>query len=58
VPGIRNDHLLMQVIDGLNQRKRHDVFLAAQGIGQPWAMRRDMLSPAYTTRWEDLPSCR
>ena len=56
--GIRNDHRLMQVIDGLNQRKRHDVFLAAQGIGQPWAMRRDMLSPAYTTRWEDLPSCR
>ena len=58
VPGIRNDHRLMQVIDALNQRKRHDVFLAAQGIGQSWAMRRDMLSPAYTTRWEDLPSCR
>ena len=58
VPGIRNDHRLMQVIDALNQRKRHDVFLASQGIEQPWAMRRDMLSPAYTTRWEDLPSCR
>ena len=58
VPGIRNDHRLMQVIDALNQRKRHDVFLAAQGIGQPWAMRRDMLSPAYTTRWEDLPRCQ
>ncbi|HGH6051967.1 TPA: DUF4113 domain-containing protein [Vibrio mimicus] len=26
-------------------------FLAAQGITQKWAMRRDMLTPQYTTCW-------
>lgn len=49
------DHKLMQVIDNLNQAKRHDVFLAGQGVNRQWAMRRDYLSPAYTTRWQDIP---
>ncbi|RRO82707.1 hypothetical protein CXF45_11675 [Corynebacterium bovis] len=25
-------------------------------ITNPWAARRNMLSPAYTTRWNDLPT--
>ncbi|WP_235937501.1 DUF4113 domain-containing protein [Marinobacter caseinilyticus] len=30
----------------------------AQWGQQPWAMRRDYLSPAFTTRWSDLPRAR
>lgn len=56
-PEIKNDLRLMRIIDGLNQKQRHSVYLAAQGINQAWAMKRDMLSPAYTTRWNDLPLC-
>ncbi|MCT7051728.1 DUF4113 domain-containing protein, partial [Salmonella enterica] len=25
------------------------------GIAPDWQMKREMLSPAYTTRWNDLP---
>ncbi|WP_086983788.1 DUF4113 domain-containing protein [Vibrio aphrogenes] len=50
---------LMQVLDGLNQRYGTDsVFIAAQGIEQKWAMRRDRLTPQYTTRWGDIPVVR
>jgi DNA polymerase V len=26
----------------------------AEGLGQPWRMRRERLSPAYTTQWGEL----
>ena len=57
MPEIRNDTRLMGILDGINQKQRHSLYLAAQGIGQRWAMKRDMLSPAYTTRWDDIPVC-
>ncbi|WP_153448282.1 Y-family DNA polymerase [Vibrio algicola] len=54
-----DDPRLMAVFDGLNQRYGTDsVFLAAQGIEHKWAMRREMLSPQYTTKWGDLPVVR
>lgn len=56
-PEIKNDLRLMRIIDGLNQKQRHSVYLAAQGSDQPWAMKREMLSPAYTTKWDELPIC-
>ncbi|WP_417552290.1 DUF4113 domain-containing protein [Marinomonas fungiae] len=31
------------------------VFFASQGTSQQWAMKRELLSPSYTTRWEELP---
>jgi DNA polymerase V len=44
------------MFDGLNQRYERDtVFVAAQGIEQKWSMRRDRLTPQYTTRWKDVP---
>ena len=54
-PGIRNDEHLMAIIDDLNQAKRHSVRLAAQGTEQRWGMTRNHLSPAYTTKWSDVP---
>ncbi|EIO1273786.1 DUF4113 domain-containing protein, partial [Salmonella enterica subsp. enterica serovar Newport] len=29
-------------------------YFAGQGIPQQWAMKREMLSPRYTTRYSDL----
>ncbi|MBL3525078.1 DUF4113 domain-containing protein [Serratia plymuthica] len=33
-------------------------WFAGQGINKAWAMRRELLSPAYTTRWNDIPVAR
>lgn len=49
---------LMKVIDQINRSGKGRVFLAGQGLQQEWDMRRKYLSPAYTTRWEDLPRVR
>ncbi|KMN81555.1 DNA polymerase V [Chromobacterium alkanivorans] len=47
---------LMAALDAINQRMgRGTVKLLAEGLEQPWKMKQDMLSPAYTTRWEDIP---
>ena len=47
---------LMKVYDALNNRFGTDtVFLSAQGTTQRWAMRREMLSPQYTTNWKHIP---
>lgn len=50
---------LMKAFDGLNQRYgTGTVFLAAEGIAPKWGMRREFLSPQYTTRWGDVPRVR
>lgn len=47
---------LMKVIDQANSRwGRGTLRLAAEGVIKPWQMKRDRVSPAYTTRWEDMP---
>lgn len=54
-----NNPKLMNVYDTLNNKYGSDaLFLAAQGISQKWVMRRKMLSPQYTTRWQDLPKIK
>lgn len=50
-----NSEALMQVLDELNQSGRGKVWFAGQGIEKSWAMKREMLSPAYTTRYADFP---
>ncbi|MFU1817344.1 Y-family DNA polymerase [Citrobacter portucalensis] len=50
-----NSDKLMAVLDTLNAEKgKGTLYFAGQGIQQPWAMKRDMLSPRYTTRYSDL----
>lgn len=47
---------LMTVLDQVNhQFGPHHLYLAAEGRLQPWAMKQQMKSPNYTTRWCDLP---
>ena len=55
LPPSANSDALMHVIDGINQRGRGSIWFAGQGIQKPWAMKREKLSPAYTTRYQDLP---
>jgi len=53
-----NSEALMQVVDKINQAGRGTLWFAGQGIEKSWAMKREMLSPAYTTRFSDLPIVR
>lgn len=46
---------LMRVMDGINHSGLGKVWFAGRGIAPEWKMKRDMLSPAYTTRWSDIP---
>lgn len=49
---------LMSVLDKINQTGLGHVYFAAQGTAPMWLMKREHLSPAYTTRWQDLPLVR
>ncbi|TPD93626.1 translesion error-prone DNA polymerase V subunit UmuC [Pantoea vagans] len=53
-----NSEALMRVVDGLNQSGKASLFFAGQGIKKSWEMKREMLSPAYTTRFTDLPMAK
>ncbi len=50
-----NSQQLMSVLDTINQSGAGKVFFAGQGTKQDWSMKREHLSPAYTTRWDQLP---
>lgn len=51
----QNSAALMEVLDNLNNKNgRGALYFAGQGIQQQWQMKREMLSPRYTTRWSDL----
>ena len=50
---------LMATLDKLNDRfGRGTVILASAGLegkNRTWAMRQNLLTPQYTTRWDDMP---
>jgi DNA polymerase V len=51
----RGSEKLMEVLDHLNAKDgRGTLYFAGQGIQQQWQMKREMLSPRYTTRFSDL----
>jgi len=50
-----NSQQLMSVLDTINQSGAGKVFFAGQGLKKDWSMKREHLSPAYTTRWDQLP---
>lgn len=57
-PVRKGSKALMEVIDNINHSRLGKIFLAAQGTSTPWSMKREHLSPAYTTQWSDLPIVR
>lgn len=51
----KNSEKLMEVLDHLNAKDgRGTLYFAGQGIRTAWQMKREMLSPRYTTRYSDL----
>lgn len=49
---------LMRVLDGINNSGLGKVWFAGRGMAPEWQMKREMLSPAYTTRWSDIPAAK
>lgn len=50
---------LMQVIDKINQGRLGKVYFAARGRDtQEWMMKREMLSPRYTTSVNEIPAVK
>ncbi|WP_137169651.1 translesion error-prone DNA polymerase V subunit UmuC [Marinomonas sp. FW-1] len=50
-----NSKALMNVVDKINHSGLGNVFFASQGVSPQWAMKREHLSPRYTTKWDELP---
>ena len=46
---------LMALLDQINQKSPGQIGFARAVKQHNWAMKRNRLSPAYTTRWQDLP---
>lgn len=53
-----SDQKLMQLMDNLNTKFGKTIWFASQGVKQEWSMKRELLSPAYTTNWKQLPVAR
>ncbi|EDW1127563.1 TPA: Y-family DNA polymerase [Salmonella enterica] len=53
-PRAQSDEL-MKVLDRISHSGKGKIWFAGRGIAPEWQMKRDMLSPAYTTRWSDIP---
>ncbi len=50
---------IMDTVDRLNKILGRDtLYYASNGDKQEWQMRREKLSPKYTTSWDDLPTVK
>jgi len=54
----KNSTQLMKVLDGINQSGLGNLWFARQGVNNEWKIKRELLSPAWTTRWDDIPVAR
>lgn len=52
---IKGNSALMSLVDQINERQPNALFFGSKGTVQDWGMKREQLSPAYTTSWEQLP---
>ncbi|GAA0685440.1 hypothetical protein GCM10009104_08800 [Marinobacterium maritimum] len=50
-----NSKALMATLDHIKNSGKGHVYIASQGVQKDWKMKRQRLSPAYTTNWKDLP---
>ncbi len=48
--------IVMDCLDEINEKLgNHSITYAAAGIKKPWQMKREALTPSYTTSWKHLP---
>ena len=53
------DDRLSKALDKINAKYgRGTIFHLSEGIVKPWQMRRDMLTPNYTTSWSQIPKVK
>lgn len=56
---IKKTEAFLSVFDKINQRYGKDTLrLAAEGFNNAWDPRLDFKSPAYTTRWSEIPKIK
>ncbi|MBB5022586.1 translesion error-prone DNA polymerase V subunit UmuC [Desulfurispira natronophila] len=50
---------LMEAVDHINRNGKSQIWFGGQGCsGGSWQMKRARVSPAYTSRWQDIPVVR
>jgi len=57
-PAYLDDHrkVIMDCMDDINEKMgSHKITYASAGIKKPWQMKRENLTPSYTTSWEHIP---
>ncbi len=55
----QEDFMVMENMDAINRKYgKGSLFIGRQGIQRQWSMARKLKSPAYTTRYADLPLIR
>jgi DNA polymerase V len=55
----KNNDALMKVVDRINGTwGRGTLRSAAEGTTKAWGMKRERMSPRWTTRWDELPQAR
>ncbi len=52
----RKDGLLQSIDSIINRYGKSSIFLAGQGLKRNWRVKSDMVSPRYTTSWDELVS--
>ncbi len=58
-PASPRDNRLMSTLDQINLKMgKGAIRLASDGIGQNWKMKAGNKSPAYTTKWDEIPVVR
>jgi DNA polymerase V len=55
---VRCNSALMGVMDQINEQIPNSLYFASKGTNQTWGMKRELLSPAFTTSWKGLPRVR
>lgn len=50
--------VLMSLMDKINRSGRSSIGFSGKGIQPEWRMKREMLSPSWTTCWKDISVAR
>ena len=54
--GDEKDERLSKALDAINTKYGcGTIFHLSEGIKKPWQMKREMLTPNYTTSWSQIP---
>jgi len=54
--GEEKENRLSKALDAINAKYgRGTIFHLSEGVKKPWQMKREMLTPSYTTSWSQIP---